>query len=88
MKRRKTKQITLVTVLDTRLTLGLVLLGQGGATVVENTKMKEPKTITITLQLYESLMEDSKFLGALDAAGVDGWHGYDYAQTLHEERDY
>lgn len=48
--------------------------------------MQEPKTITITLRLYESLMQNSKFLFALYDAGVDEWHGYEYAETLYEER--
>ena len=37
------------------------------------------ETITITKKEYESLKEDSKFLEALRAGGVDSWCGYDYA---------
>lgn len=46
--------------------------------------MEEPKTVTITVLEYESLLQDSEFLGALDAAGVDGWDGYDFAQEILE----
>jgi len=35
--------------------------------------------ITITLKEYEELNEDSNFLQALQAAGVDNWDGHDYA---------
>lgn len=44
----------------------------------------EAKTVTITTLEYESLLQDSAFLGALDAAGVDGWDGYDFAQEILE----
>lgn len=36
-------------------------------------------TITITEDEYKSLIEDSNFLEALQAAGVDNWDGYDLA---------
>ena len=35
--------------------------------------------VTITQEEYESLLEDSKFLRALEAAGVDNWEGYEFA---------
>jgi hypothetical protein len=35
--------------------------------------------ITIELEEYEALLEDSKFLRALEAAGVDNWEGYEFA---------
>jgi hypothetical protein len=38
--------------------------------------------ITITKKEYDSLREDSDFLGALISAGVDNWEGYDYALRL------
>jgi hypothetical protein len=37
------------------------------------------ETITISRAEYESLKEDSNFLNALYAAGVDNWDGYDEA---------
>lgn len=38
--------------------------------------------ITITQAEYDKLLKDSEFLGALQAAGVDNWSGYSYAQDL------
>jgi hypothetical protein len=32
---------------------------------------------------YEYLVERDEFLGALQAAGVDNWEGYDYAVQYH-----
>lgn len=46
--------------------------------------MNEEK-ITITKKEYESLLEDSKFIQALRAAGVDNWEGYSFALNYLEE---
>lgn len=35
--------------------------------------------ITITKKEYDKLIEDSDFLNALKAAGVDNWDGFDFA---------
>ena len=43
------------------------------------------ETITISKEEYESLLEDSKFLRALENAGVDNWEGYDFARDLYDE---
>lgn len=43
------------------------------------------ETITITKKEYKKLVEDSAFLDALSAAGVDNWDGYDHAQEILEE---
>ncbi len=40
------------------------------------------ETITISKEEYEELLEDAKFMRALEAAGVDNWEGYEYAQDL------
>jgi len=40
------------------------------------------KTVEITVKEYESLLEDSRFLAALIAAGVDNWEGYQYAREV------
>lgn len=40
----------------------------------------EPATVTISKDLYEELLSDSKLLQALEAAGVDNWDGYDIAR--------
>jgi len=45
------------------------------------------KTITITLEEYNRLVEDSEFLNALEAAGVDNWEGYDEACCAVDEEE-
>lgn len=45
----------------------------------------DEETITITKKEYDSLIEDSKFVRALEAAGVDNWEGYGIAQDMMEE---
>jgi hypothetical protein len=42
-------------------------------------------TITITQEQYNQLLDDQAFLGALRAAGVDNWSGYDDAIDLYHE---
>lgn len=44
--------------------------------------MNEEETITITKKEYDSLVEDSEFLNALQEAGVDNWEGYHIAQEI------
>jgi len=41
--------------------------------------------VTISKSEYESLLEDSLWLSALEAAGVDNWQGYDSAREIYEE---
>ncbi len=36
---------------------------------------------------FKELVENKKFLMALQAAGVDNWDGYDYAQEMVENGD-
>ena len=43
------------------------------------------ETVTISKKEYESLVEDRKWLQALENAGVDNWEGYDYARELMNE---
>lgn len=43
------------------------------------------ETVTISKKEYQSLLEDSKWLQALENAGVDNWEGYDYARELFNE---
>lgn len=47
--------------------------------------MNTEETVTISKKEYESLLEDSKWLQALNAAGVDNWGGWDYARELFNE---
>lgn len=41
--------------------------------------------VTITLEEYEELIEDSEVLRFLRKAGVDNWEGYSYAFELRRE---
>lgn len=45
------------------------------------------ETVTIPVTEYESLKEDERFLGRLQAAGVDNWEGYEYAFEDDEDDD-
>ena len=47
--------------------------------------MNTEETITITKKEYQSLLQDSKWLQALEGAGVDNWSGYDYAREIFNE---
>lgn len=47
--------------------------------------LNEEEKVTITKQEYDQLKADSKWLGCLEAAGVDNWEGYDYARELQNE---
>ena len=47
--------------------------------------MSDEKTVTISKEEYESLLEDRRFLEALRAAGVDNWEGYEYAFEDEDE---
>lgn len=46
---------------------------------------EDTEMVTITKKEYESLKEDSKWLEALQRAGVDNWEGYDFARELFNE---
>lgn len=43
--------------------------------------------ILIDRDLYDSLMEDRRWVNALEGAGVDNWSGYDYAMELFKEEE-
>lgn len=45
------------------------------------------KMVTITEAEHEKLLEDSRFLCALQNAGVDNWDGYEEAQEMIAEWD-
>ncbi len=36
---------------------------------------------------YEQLKEDEDVLRALEAAGVDGWEGFEYAQEFMSDKE-
>ena len=45
-------------------------------------------TVTISTQEYETLKKDSALLNALEACGVDNWHGYsDARRYLREQQE-
>lgn len=41
--------------------------------------------ITITKREYDQLIESDRWLGSLEAAGVDNWEGYSFASEIHRE---
>lgn len=45
--------------------------------------MKE--TVTISLEEYQELLRESKFLEALMGCGLDNWDGYAIAQEYMDE---
>lgn len=45
----------------------------------------EDGNVTIPLEVYEGLIQESRMLDALTAAGVDNWEGYSEAQELMED---
>ena len=52
----------------------------GGQSAARSSQPAAP-TVTIPLSEYEALLEDSSFLKALQAIGVDNWSGYDEARA-------
>jgi hypothetical protein len=46
--------------------------------------MSDEETVVVPLIVYKRLMDNEKFLNALEAAGVDNWSGYVYAQDIYE----
>lgn len=42
------------------------------------------KTITISVEEYNELLDDAEFLNALRMAGVDNWDGYDEAIDIYQ----
>ena len=45
------------------------------------------ETVTITKEEYEYLLEQSEFLGCLEACGVDNWNGYSDAYEMFNEEE-
>ena len=43
------------------------------------------ETVTISEEEYDRLIENERFLCALQGAGVDNWDGYSDAQDILEE---
>ena len=46
------------------------------------------REVTIPRAEYEKLLERDAWLCALEAAGVDNWQGYSYAQEYYDENTY
>lgn len=47
----------------------------------------EDETVTISYEMFSNLLDESRFLSALQALGVDNWQSYDEAKELLEEWD-
>ena len=45
------------------------------------------ETVTITKKRFNELLKSEKFLGALYAAGVDNWDGYEYALEMEDDEE-
>lgn len=43
------------------------------------------ETVTISKREYDSLLNDSMWVSALEQAGVDNWCGYDEAREIYSE---
>lgn len=43
------------------------------------------KTVTITQEDYDEILERLMWLDALEAAGVDNWEGHDVAVEIFQE---
>lgn len=48
----------------------------------------EDGNVKIPAELYEGLIQESRMLDALMAAGVDNWEGYSDAQELMEDESF
>ena len=46
--------------------------------------LNKPKTVTISIEEYNDLLDDAEFLNALRMAGVDNWDGYDEAINIYQ----
>lgn len=49
--------------------------------------MSEEGTVVVSISRFNELVRDSRFLTALEVAGVRTWDGYDTALTLLEEME-
>ena len=45
------------------------------------------ETVTIPIDVYNEREKAIRWLNCLEAAGVDNWSGYEYAQELYEEAE-
>lgn len=45
----------------------------------------EEETVTISKKEYDELVDAAMWADALDAAGVDCWDGYDFAQERYAD---
>lgn len=43
--------------------------------------------VSVSLEEWAALQEDSRVLSALRAAGVDQWSGYDHAQQILQREE-
>lgn len=47
----------------------------------------ELKTVTISQEMYDELINDQAFLDCLKGAGVDNWEGYSYAWEMMDDNN-
>ena len=43
-------------------------------------------TVTISIEEYDELVADAKFLNCLYSAGVDNWDGFDMAKEMLDDQ--
>lgn len=56
-----------------------------GRETSRDTLIMSEEMVTITKKEYDDLLKREAWLLCLEAAGVDNWQGYDYAQEMLEE---
>ncbi len=47
--------------------------------------MSEDRIVTLSVEVYDKLIERSDWLDYLEQAGVDNWEGISYARQLQQE---
>jgi len=47
----------------------------------------EGDVVTMSLEEYEQLESDSRFLNCLEMQGVDNWDGYEFAQDMFRDEE-
>lgn len=46
---------------------------------------KNSETVTISMEEYDELLRESRWLSCLEAAGVDNWEGYGIAIDMRDD---
>jgi hypothetical protein len=61
------------------------MVGHANSTITEQIVIPKEDQITISTEEYNELLNESLFLQALIACGVDNWDSYSDAQEMLEE---